>query len=254
MTQPEPAARTPLARMLQTEKYHKEAAISCAVAANEQFQNATSLEGERAAFAPSEAPESEHLPPENTRVQTVAAHLIRDCANAWEEFFNTVATKEWGNCEPHARANVVAPDGTVIIEDAPLPFLIRIEKLLDDVRRLVEKIPVLPASEEWVAESGGIWSTAATETTFTQKIPRAVVGLPATPEHPAEVRWYDREILLGIWSTVRFHGGIPAGRKQEFLDRIDALRNAARDAIYYANNVDVEKRTVGKDIIAYIFQ
>lgn len=252
MTQPQPPL-IDLFLAIQDEKYRKDAANGRAISAFTAFTDPTALEGERSTYSPSSL-DGEQLPPENTRVQANARDLLDAAKRAWAEFFDAVATKEFGNCDPAARADLLGQEGQSIVEDATLPFLVRLDKLLDDVRKVVEKVPVLPPSEVWVQERGGIWETAPVKHANERVIPQPVVAHPPIDEHPAVVQWYDDRKLLGTWETTRYHGGIEETRKQEILDRIDFLRNSAKKAIQRANLAKVAEQSAGQQIMAYLFQ
>lgn len=252
MTQPQ-LPQTPLALVIQDEKLAKDAAHTRAITAYTAFTDAAALEGERSTYLPAIL-DGDKLPPENTRVKANARDLIGAARDAWEKFFDAVATKEFGNCNPAARADILDQDGQPIVENATLPFLIRLDKLLDDVRKLVEKAPVLPPSEVWVEERDGIWETAPVKHPDERVIPKFVLAHEPTTEHPAVVQWYDDKKLLGTWETVRYHGGVQAAWKQQTLDRIDFLRSSAKKAIHQANLAEVTEQQAGTQIMAYLFQ
>ena len=59
-------------------------------------------------------------------------------------------TKDKANC--NARADVKVDD-TVIVKDAPVTFLLFLEKQLNDLKTFVGKIPTLSSDEDWTFDA-----------------------------------------------------------------------------------------------------
>jgi hypothetical protein len=194
--------------------------------------------------------EGETLPPESTRVQVKAEAVLRDAAEALTRLFDVVATKEWGNTQ--AAADVVV-DGTTIITQVPVPYLLFLEKQLTDLKTFIDKLPTLDAAETWTFdESQDVWRSDEVETARTKKIPRNHVKYEATDKHPAQVEMYYEDIVVGTWTKVAFSGALPARRVNELRDRVNMLQDAVRQARETANGIEVEDRRVGAAIFAYL--
>ncbi|EST20044.1 hypothetical protein M878_40245 [Streptomyces roseochromogenus subsp. oscitans DS 12.976] len=56
--------------------------------------------------------EGEQLPPESTRVQVQAAHVLREMSASLTRLFDVTAAKDWANCAARAE---------VYYEDVPTP-------------------------------------------------------------------------------------------------------------------------------------
>ncbi|TDB81720.1 hypothetical protein E1264_32320 [Actinomadura sp. KC216] len=194
--------------------------------------------------------EGETLPPESTKVQVRSEDALRDVATALTRLFDVVATKDWANRE--ARADVVV-DGRTIVAQAPVTYLLFLEKQLTELLALIDKLPVLDAAESWsYDESQDVWRTDPVETSRTKKVPRAHVLYEATEKHPAQVETFTEDVIVGTWTKVAFSGALPARRVNELRDRVDRLQAAVKYAREEANAAEVDDRQVGEAVFAYL--
>ena len=190
-------------------------------------------------------------PPESTRVQNRVPELLKQLQAAYQEFFNVTAQKDFANTT--ARANVVV-DGTTLVENAPVPFLLFLEKQLTDMKTALSKAPVLSPNEEWVWDGEqGIYRAAPSQTTKTKKTQRPVVLHPATKEHPAQTTMVTEDVVEGHWNTTKLSGAMSATRRTEILSRMDALLTAVKFAREQANMADAPKVQVGEALTSFIF-
>lgn len=195
--------------------------------------------------------EGEQLPPESTRVQVKAEEIIQSTARILANLFDVTATKDWTNCE--ARADVVVGE-QVLIKDAPVSYLLFLEKQLVDLNTFVRKLPVLDASESWSFDPGAdCYATEPVQTVRTKKIPRNHVKAEATEKHPAQVEVYYEDVTVGYWRTVKFSGALPAQRVHELLNRIQKLQQAVKFAREEANSVEAKEQKIGEKFFNYLF-
>ncbi|MFE9395964.1 hypothetical protein [Streptomyces flavidovirens] len=195
--------------------------------------------------------EGEQLPPESTRVQVRAEDVLRETAKTLTRLFDVTATKDWANCT--ARADVTV-DGRVLVSEAPVSYLLFLEKQLADINAFVRKLPVLDASEAWTLDpSTDDWKTDPVRTLRTKKVPRNHVKAEATDKHPAQVDVYYEDIPVGYWTTVKFSGALTARRVNELLERVEKLQQAVKFAREEANGAEVVDRRVGDAVFGYLF-
>lgn len=195
--------------------------------------------------------EGETLPPESTRVQVKAEEALRATAKALTRLFDITATKDWANCT--ARADVVV-DGTPLLRDVPVSYLLFLEKQLADLAGFVRGLPVLDAAESWSLDpSTDCWKTDPVRTVRTKKVPRNHVKAEATEKHPAQVEVYYEDVPVGYWTTVKFSGCLPARRVNELVDRVEKLRAAVQFAREEANGAEVTDERVGEVVFGYLF-
>jgi hypothetical protein len=218
--------------------------------AHHQLQKPTQLAGISRVYRPKDE-EGEPLPPESTRVQARAEDVIRRTADILAELFDVTATKDWTNCK--ARADV-AVDGKVLLKQAPVTYLLFLEKQLVDLHTFIKKLPVLDPSESWTFDSSAdCFATEPVQTVRTKKVPRNHVKAEATEKHPAQVEVYHEDVTVGFWKTVKFSGALPARRVNELLERLQKLQQAVKFAREEANNTEIDEQKVGRAVLQYLF-
>ncbi|HNC56709.1 MAG TPA: hypothetical protein PLP33_14785 [Leptospiraceae bacterium] len=193
----------------------------------------------------------EKFPSENQKVQYTVADVVSVLIKNFTELFDATATKDYANC--NARASVKVGD-TVLVKDAPIPFLLFLEKQLDYVKTFIQKLPVLDLSEVWIEDkNSGLWRTEVTKTHRNKKLQKPIVLYPATTEHPAQTQLITDDVLAGYWEQTKFSGAIPAPKKTELLARLAELSKAVVEAREEANTSDAPEVNVGKELLNYIF-
>ncbi|MFC9529472.1 MULTISPECIES: DUF7873 family protein [unclassified Streptomyces] len=241
---------TKLNQIIAVEKGVKSKAHQDLTAAHHGLQKPALLAGISRTYQPKDE-EGEQLPPESTRVQVRAEHVLRDTAKTLTRLFDVTATKDWANCE--ARADVTV-DGRVVLSQVPVAYLLFLEKQLVDLNTFVRKLPVLDASESWTQDpSTDDWKTEPVRTLRTKKVPRNHVKAEATEKHPAQVEVYYEDVPVGYWTTVKFSGALPARRVNELLDRIERLQQAVKFAREEANAAEVADQRAGDPVFSYLF-
>ncbi|HEY0698698.1 MAG TPA: hypothetical protein VGD43_12925 [Micromonospora sp.] len=239
-----------LNQIIAVEKGVKSRSFADLSEAQRLVQKAPLLSGISRTYQPKDE-DGEQLPAESTRVQVQAEDVLRQVSDTLVRLFDVTATKDWANCV--ARASVVV-DGRTIVEDAPVSYLLFLEKQLVELQNLVKRLPVLDAAESWSRDpSTDSWRTEAVRTIRTRKIPRNHVKAEATDKHPAQVEVYYEDVPVGYWTTVKFSGALPVRRVNEILDRILKLSNAVKFAREEANSTEVQDRRVGEGVLAYLF-
>ncbi len=194
--------------------------------------------------------EGEDYPPERKKVQMIADAMLSRAAELLTELFDVTATKDWGNC--HAFADVEV-DGQVLIKDAPVPYLLFLEKQISDLHTFVEKMPVLDEADDWSKdENSGLYKTSAIPTHRTKKVQKPIVLYEATKEHPAQTQIISEDIVVGYWDTVKHSGALPAPRKQLLLERIEKLAKSVKYAREQANAAESENQKIGKQIFDFL--
>ncbi len=191
-------------------------------------------------------------PPEKQKVQAVADELLRRTGRLLAELLDVTATKDFANTQ--AKADVVV-GGEVLLEQVPATFLLFLEKQLAELATTVKRIPILDPAEEWHRdEAAGLYKTEPTHTTRTKKVQRPIVLYQATKEHPAQTQLITEDVIVGAWLTVKHSGALPAGRKQELIERIERLVDAVKFARERANATPAPRREVGERLFEFLFQ
>jgi hypothetical protein len=194
--------------------------------------------------------EGEDLPPEHKRVRQSAPEVLKRLAELQTELFDVEATKEWANTR--ATADVVV-DGQVLIPNAPVTYLLFLEKQLSDMRTFVDKLPTLEESEEWTPDPNtGLFRTERVVTHRTRKTPKVVVKYEATKEHPAQTELIYEDLVVGYWDTVKHSGALPLPRKAQLLERVDKLARAVKMARERANDLECAPVEVGGAVFSWL--
>jgi hypothetical protein len=195
--------------------------------------------------------DGEDLPPERQRVQYVVKDILNAVSRLSTELVAVTARKDWTNCEAKGSVEV---DGAVLIKDAPVPFLLFLEKQLTDLRTFVVALPMLDEAEAWALDqNSGLYKTDASSTHRTKKLQKPIVLYDATDKHPAQTQLIVEDIIVGFWNTVKQSGAIPKPDKQALLGRVEKLLKAVKVAREAANMQDeVETPDIGAAVFGYL--
>ena len=241
---------TKLNQIIAVEKGIKSKSYAELTEAHHNVQKQALLSGLSRVYLPKDE-EGEQLPPESTRVQLKAEEVLRQTTANLTRLFDVTATKDWANCV--AKADVVV-DGTTILRDVPVSYLLFLEKQLSDLTTFVKKLPILDAAETWTHDpSTDTWKTEPVRTLRTKKVPRNHVKAEATEKHPAQVEVYHEDVAIGTWTTTKFSGALPAQRVNELLERVEKLTQAVKFAREEANTYEVTDQRVGDAVFGYLF-
>jgi hypothetical protein len=196
--------------------------------------------------------DGEELPAESKKVRLVAADVLKRVAALDTELFDVEAQKEWANAD--ARADVVV-NGRVLVKQAPVTFLLFLEKQVSDLRTFVDKLPTLDDAEDWTEDpNSGLFRTGRVTTHRTRKTPKVIVKYEATKEHPAQTELVHEDLVVGYWDTVKTSGAIPAPRKARLLERLDQLHRAVKIAREEANEREAPKVEVGATVFGWLLE
>jgi hypothetical protein len=109
--------------------------------------------------------EADHLPSESTLVQIKTGAVVAGITEDLVRLFDVTLTKDAANSV--AKADVVE-DGTTLLADVPVPYLLFLEKQLVDLNTFVTKLPVLDPSENWTYNTvSGAYESDTAQTTRT---------------------------------------------------------------------------------------
>ena len=196
--------------------------------------------------------DGEAFPDDQQVVQLTHEAAVKDISGALKSLLDTVATKDWTNCE--ARADVVV-DGKVFLPQVPVTFLLFLEKELHDLQTFVEKMVELDPAERWTFDpSSGLHQSEPVQTQKTKKEQRPIVLYHATEHHPAQTQLITEDVVIGHWTTTKYSGAIPRPKKRALLDRIVKLEEAVKFARERANARDAVEVNVGRRILDFVFE
>lgn len=193
------------------------------------------------------------LPSERKSLSVRVPDVIAQTKEILRKSFDIVAVRDWANCG--ARSDVTLPDGTVILKNAPAPYLLWLEKQLADLHTFVCGLPTLPADMEWEwdANQNCYKNRYEVRTAKTEKVQEPLVLYPATPEHPAQTQMITRDVIAGYWTTTTYSGALPLPKVKELKERAETLLQAVKVARERANQAECEDLKVGAPLLNYIF-
>ena len=194
--------------------------------------------------------EGETFPTETMKVQAMALDALDAFSKSLTELLDITATKDWANC--NAKADIVV-NGDILIHDAPTPYILFLEKQINDIRTFVEKLPELDTSEDWTEDiNSGLYKTKSISTNKTKKMQKAIVLYEATEKHPAQTQLITEDIVVGLWDVIKQSGAMPIPKKKKILEKIDILAKSVKYAREKANSIEAETVKVGNTIFNYL--
>ena len=241
---------TKLHQIVAIETGEKKTASQDIAACHQRAQKPDLFSGIYRTYAPVDE-DGESRPPEVKEVQYTVDGLVDEFSQAMTKLLDFTATKDWGNTVASADIEV---DGEVLVQNVPVPYLLFLEKKLDEMRAFVAKLPVLDSSRKWELDAhDGLWKSAPEVRLSTRKEQRPIVLYEATPEHPAQTQMITEDVLQGRWTSIEASGAIPRTQQKELLERIHVLQNAVKFARARANDTDVQEKKVANKIFDFVF-
>ena len=197
-------------------------------------------------------PGGEALPNEQKHVQENVRALLAQVVEASAEIANVTYQRDMTNT--YAKADVVV-DGKTLVKDAPVPYLLTLEKQLNDLHSEVKRLPTLDPAERWTFnEQLGVYTSQTTETARTKKVSGVLTLAPATDKHPAQVKEITEDIRVGTWEITKQSSAIPASEKARYLANVEKVQKAVKFAREEANNAEVAQTNLpGKPLLEFIF-
>lgn len=194
----------------------------------------------------------EQLPTETKKVQYTVEDGLKQIQPTIKRLFSVVFEKESAN--QSAKADIVV-DGVVILKDAPVTYLLFLQKQLENLRNIVGKLPTLSADADWSHDDvGGLWRSAPHSGARTKKVNRALVLVAATDKHPAQVQMTTEDVQVGFYTTVHYSGEASPKWVKETLGKISQLSQAVQYARESANSIQVvESKGVTDKVLDFIF-
>lgn len=218
-------------------------------AAYKDIQKPALFQGIARTYTPKEDG-GEQFPPENQKVQKLAADLLGFTADTMTKYWDITVTKDAAN--QTAKASVLL-ENKVLLKDVPVVFLLFLNKQLTDLSTILKTLPTLDPTETWHHDQAtNSWKTEAAITSKMKKVMKAFTKAAATDKHPAQVDTFTEDVIQGTWNTVKYSGALPQKKITEILGRIGKVQTAVKFAIEEANTIQAEYVHVGKDVFGFI--
>lgn len=188
------------------------------------------------------------------KLETTVSENLDYTLKAIAKYWDAVAQKDKAN--QVATADVIV-DSVLILKDVPATTLLGLETKLNELRPLLEAIPTLPPGIEWIenpdAEKANVYKTKVPIIQQkSEKEIEAKVLYAATKEHPAQVKEYTVNKVVGNYETVQQCGMVSSHTKAILISRLESMQNAVKQARQRANTAKVEPVKVAGNIFDYI--
>lgn len=179
-------------------------------------------------------------------VKDLWARVVKLEAEIWD----SRAARDYANME--AKADVVVGE-TILVKDAPVTWLLDMEKQLNDLKKVIELIPILDSAQVWTEDTeAGLWRSGKVQTNKTKKVDKVVVLLEQTQHQQGKAEIRPEDVTVGYWNQTNFSGAMPATVKKRMLERVNILADAFKVARGEANKVTVKLQDIGKTLLDYI--
>lgn len=156
-----------------------------------------------------------------------------------------------------ARADIVLEDGTVIAPQVPATALLELEKRMTAIHNLVATIPTLDPAMGFTPDPNrgeGYFASRVINKNRTQKVKEVIILYPATTEHPAQTQLIDKDVETGKLIQQSWSALVTPAKKSEYLDKVETLSRAIRQARSRANDQEVDKtKKIGAKLLDFIF-
>lgn len=195
--------------------------------------------------------EGTKFPPESKPMVTTVPDKLNYVQAHFENMLDAVYQKEFANTE--AKADILVGE-TIIAKDVPATFLLTLEKELNNLRKIYEKMPTLDPGKVWKKDTtkDNVYVADPVKTNKTEKTMMSHVAYEATKDHPAQVQVYNKDIVVGEWTNKEWSGCVSVSDKSKYLGKIDELHRAVKKARMRANEVEVKNLKIGKKFFDFI--
>lgn len=149
-------------------------------------------------------------------------------------------------------------DGKVVIANCPVYFLLGMENRLEELRKVLDSIPILDSGTRWKkAEDLGksIYRIEQpVKSHKTEKIKRHKVVWEPQPgmSQPPQIETWQDNVAVGTYFDDLCSGAMPLAEKTELLNKMDKLINAVKKARQRANAADAIEDKVSEKIFGYL--
>lgn len=196
--------------------------------------------------------EGEKFSDENKKVLVNTKEELTKISKTLTELFDISYLKDISNTTTSADIIV---DGVKLASNVPPTYILFLEKQLTDIKTMVNAIPTLDVSEDWVHDTNsGLYKSEPITTNRTKKQQKVLVKYEATKEHPAQTELVSEDILIGHWSTVKVSGALSIPDKEILVEKVNKLIKSVKIAREEANNATVEDNKIGESIFNYLFK
>ncbi len=181
---------------------------------------------------------------ETSQMQTTVHDKLNHVWGVTDRAIEATLTKEMSNASGKAIADVTV-NGIVILDAMPVTALMALQKYLTRLGDMYRKIPTLHPNVEWVQApdlgANVFQSKGTVETLKTEKALKFIELSPATKEHKAQIEKWSADVPIGKYELKHFSGMISVAMKAKYLENIELLSIAVKEAIQRGNSEEVTR-------------
>jgi len=245
-------ART-LGQVIGVEKHLRQADNDAGKMIKKNVQSEALTTGLTKVYRPDDdnAPSTAREPNKHKAVAVKAEEALREAMQYAVPAMDITATKDRTN--QVASADLLTPDGGVLIPRVPISHLLWLEHYLGDWKGFLSVLPVLDPTKNWTRDDGqGIHKGDSEETVRFAKETAVLALTPTTKEHPGSGQPYIKETRVGVYLSTVLSGAVKESRKKELIAKADLLLAAVKDAIARANQTQAVEVREGEIILGFL--
>lgn len=242
-----------LQEILNTEKDVKTKSTEILKEGIQTFKN---KEGHFTGFSKTYQPSDENgasRPPESKHIVDTVPSKVKYVTKTLKDLIDLTLTKEATNTQ--TKADLVLPDGTVLIKGLPSTGFLFLEHAVNNLREFILHAPTLSPDEKWTADPhrDDIFESEVAKTIATVKDQVPLVLYPHSDKFPAQTQLITKDVRVGEWSIKKFSGAIPSKVKADWLNKIDVLGIAVKEGKARANDINATEVKAGDALLDFIF-
>lgn len=209
--------------------------------------------GNTKTYKPLDDADKELVPPASKEIIDSVPSKLKYTFGKVAEEYDYLLQKESTNRVAAADLTV---NGKVLLADAPVNFLLTLERRLEKVRNVILAAPTLPNGPKWVPDEQrgeGFFQLANPEVSYrTRTTAVPIVLYPHSDKHPAQVKEGSETKTVGTYTEMKYDSRMTSHDKSVLLERVDTLLREVKKTIRRANQADVVERQTGKAVFDFI--
>jgi hypothetical protein len=171
-------------------------------------------------------------------------------ADYWDVMFQKEATNQM------AKADIVFEDGTILLKDVPVTFLLCMESRLKDMVPVIEAIPTLSPGIQWAIDKDyalpNVYRTPEMSDVKTKEDTEYRSVSKPTQYHAEQIVPIKTQFNIGRFSTIEWSGLISPAEKAKLLEHFDKVTLAVKQARQRANAAEAITTKVGDTLVGAI--
>jgi hypothetical protein len=190
--------------------------------------------------------------PQTTMCDTVKSHL-KDFLRIGSGWVDAASAQENAN---RVAISDILVGGKVLLPDVPIGLILCVEKVVCDLRRLINEAPVLDPSVRW--EFHGVYGLYASEVVQTDKLVSVnrpvIVGGGGGDDPHRQIGVCTNKEPCGVYATRRLSGALTRQERDTLRIRLDKLLQGVREAKERANLTPATAEGISGTLLSFIFR